>query len=48
MSANVTDNCPTASNPDQADKDSDGVGDACDNCPKTSNPTQVGRYNFKM
>src|SRR5881396_1596855 len=27
------DNCPSAYNPDQADRDGDGDGDACDNCP---------------
>lgn len=30
---NNTDNCPLASNPDQADVDNDNIGDACDSCP---------------
>src|SRR5207249_10223048 len=34
------DNCPTTSNPGQADGDFDCVGDACDKCPAGRNPRQ--------
>ncbi|MFH1372532.1 MAG: SBBP repeat-containing protein [bacterium] len=34
------DNCPTNYNPDQADTDSDGIGNVCDNCPEIANPAQ--------
>ncbi|MBX2815303.1 MAG: T9SS type A sorting domain-containing protein [Saprospiraceae bacterium] len=35
------DNAPDEYNPDQADTDQDGVGDASDNCINTSNPEQL-------
>jgi hypothetical protein len=36
-----SDNCPNVANPDQADTDDDGIGNACDSCPLVPNPDQA-------
>ena len=40
--SNADDNCPAVSNPDQADGDDDGIGDACDVPPGTITVTKDG------
>jgi FG-GAP-like repeat/Thrombospondin type 3 repeat/HYR domain len=34
------DDCPAITNPDQADRDQDGIGDSCDVCPDAPDPLQ--------
>ena len=38
---NVVDNCPSTSNPSQADNDGDNVGNKCDNCRFVANTDQL-------
>lgn len=45
LNCELCDNCPNAPNEDQADADSDGVGDVCDNCPHESNSDQFDMDN---
>jgi len=39
---NPPDNCPDDANADQADADTDGIGDVCDPCPNAANPGGQG------
>jgi hypothetical protein len=43
-----TDNCPFDYNPDQADADSDGAGDACDNCADTPPGLPMGEFGCPL
>ena len=40
---NASDLCKYVNSVDQADSDSDGVGNICDNCPSNSNADQVSK-----
>lgn len=42
---NGRDNCPKNPNPDQRDRDRDGLGDVCDNCPLVANSNQFDSDN---
>jgi hypothetical protein len=42
------DSCPSHPNPDQADRDNDGIGDICDLCPDKSSPNQKDRDGDKI
>lgn len=42
---NEEDNCPNVTNPEQRDRDHDGIGDSCDSCPATPNNGQNGQVS---
>lgn len=43
--SDISDNCQSTANLDQADADGDHVGNVCDNCPSTSNADQADADN---
>lgn len=40
--ADTIDNCRITANPEQRDRDQDGIGDVCDSCPSTPNNGEMG------